>query len=306
MNNNRILSLIALVLVFALGFGACAQRPRNTAPAGPTATEVPAETESEAEAAPEAASEATPEPTAKPTAQPTAKPTAQPTEKPTTKPTAKPTAQPTAKPTAKPTVKPTVKPTAEPKVVTPDYTLLAQMKSSGKNALKVCWSKVKDANGYDVFFARCGDNYKAKATASITGTSVKFNGLKKGVEYKAYVQAWKWKNGRKAYIGKPSPEVHSIAGGYNSRSCNTKSVSLNRSSLTLKVGKSKTVRASVKAVKSGRKVLQHERLVRWYSSNSAVATVDKNGRIRAVGKGACRIYAIANNGLFSSVKVTVK
>ena len=166
--------------------------------------------------------------------------------------------------------------------------------------------KVKDANGYDVFFAKCGRNYKAKATASITGTSVKFNGLKKGTEYKAYVQAWKWKNGKKAYIGKPSPEVHSIAGGYNSRSCNTKSVSLNRSSLTLKVGKSKIVRASVKAVKSGRKVLQHERLVRWYSSNSAVATVDKNGRIRAVGKGTCRIYAIANNGLFSSVKVTVK
>ena len=120
------------------------------------------------------------------------------------------------------------------------------------------------------------------------------------------MRAWKWVDGKKTYIGKPSPEVHSITGGYNSRSCNAQSVSLSRRSLTLKAGKARTVRATVKGVKSDRKPLQHAKLVRWYSSNVNVATVDKNGKVKAAGKGTCTIYAIANNGVRSSVKVTVK
>ncbi len=61
-----------------------------------------------------------------------------------------------------------------------------------------------------------------------------------------------------------------------------------------------------KGVKSGKKVLQHVRKVRYYSSNINVATVNKSGKIKATGTGKCTIWAIANNGVRTSVKVTVK
>ena len=62
----------------------------------------------------------------------------------------------------------------------------------------------------------------------------------------------------------------------------------------------------MKGVKSGKKVLAHVRKVRYYSSNVNVATVNKNGKVKATGRGSCTIWAIANNGVRTSVKVTVK
>ena len=208
--------------------------------------------------------------------------------------------EPEPEPEPKPTVKPTVK---------AGYTLLGQLtvSGSGNKTLKMSWTKVKDADGYDVYFARCGKDFKLKASVAASASRcVRFTGLKKRESYKAYVRAWKKVNGKKVYIGKKSPELHAITGGYDKDYCNTKSVKLSRSALTLKVGKSKTIRASLKGVKSKRKVLDHVRKVRWYSSNVNVVAVDSNGKVKATGKGACTVYAIANNGIRNSVKVTVK
>ena len=51
-------------------------------------------------------------------------------------------------------------------------------------------------------------------------------------------------------------------------------------------------------------MLQHLKLVRWYSSNANVATVN-GGRVKAVAEGSCTIYAVANNGVRTSIKVKV-
>ena len=153
------------------------------------------------------------------TATPTAKPTATPKPTKTPKPTAKPTMTP--KPTVKPTVtpKPTVKPTATPtpKPADPDFTLLARMTvtGSGKKALKIAWTKVKGAEGYDIFFAKCNRHFKLKKTVSAAEScAVRFKGLDKRESYKADVRAWKKVDGKKTYIGKASPQVHAITGGY--------------------------------------------------------------------------------------------
>ena len=74
----------------------------------------------------------------------------------------------------------------------------------------------------------------------------------------------------------------------------------------LKVGKSKTLKATVKGVKSGKKLLQHAKLVRYYSSDADVATVSSSGKVKAVSKGKCIIWAIANNGVRARVKISVK
>ena len=234
---------------------------------------------------------ATPEPTAKPTATP----------KPTAKPTVKPTATP--KPTVKPTVTP--KPTKQP--VESDITLLATMKASGKTDMKLSWTRVKDADGYDIFFRRCGtgDYPLIASVKSSASRSYKVTGLKKATGYKAYVKAWKRIRGVRTYIGKASPTVHAITGGYTKKAANPKTVTVRTSKVTLMIDKSSTIRATVKGVKSGRQVLAHTKLLRYYSSNRNVATVSSTGKIRATGAGSCKIYVVANNGVRTTVKVTV-
>ena len=201
----------------------------------------------------------------------------------------------------------TPEPEPEPEPVVPDVALLARMTVAGssKTALKIAWTKIPGADGYDVYFVKCGRDYKSKPKASVTCCSVKISKLTARTEYKAYVRAWMKVGGKKVYLG-DSPELHAITGGYDAKYCNAKSVKLNKSAVTLKVGKTTTVKATVKGVKSGRKVLKHVRKVRYYSSNINVATVNKNGKIKATGTGKCTIWAVANNGIRSSVKVTVK
>ena len=129
--------------------------------------------------------------------------------------------------------------------------------------------------------------------------------LKKKSIHKAYVRAWQVVDGEQVYLG-DSPEVHAITGGYNAKYCNAKSVALNRSSLTLKPGGTARLKATVTGVKDGRKPLDHVEKVRWYSTDANVAIVDGNDRVRATGTGTCTIWAVANNGVRTSVKVTVK
>jgi uncharacterized protein YjdB len=65
------------------------------------------------------------------------------------------------------------------------------------------------------------------------------------------------------------------------------------------------IKASVKAVKSGRKLVKHSKKLRYYSSNHDVATVSADGKVTAVSTGSCTIYVMANNGIRAGVKVTV-
>lgn len=221
-------------------------------------------------------------------------------------PTPTPTATPTATPTVTPTVTPTPEPTQHP--VVSDYTLLATMKASSKTAMKLSWTKVADADGYDIFFKKCDGKSDYPLVASVKGSdtlSYEITGLKKSTSYKAYVKAWKKVKGVKVYIGKASPTLHTITGEYTKWKTNAKKVTVKASKVTLAIGKTSTIKASVKGVKSGRKVLAHAKKLRYYSSDRNVATVTSAGKIKATGTGSCTVYVIANNGVRASVKVTV-
>ncbi len=221
----------------------------------------------------------------------------------------KPTVKPTATPKPTETPKPTATPAPTPRPADPDFTLLARMTVSGdsKTALKLAWTKVKGAEGYDVFFARCNRRFKLKETVGASESrAVRFNGLDRRESYKGYVRAWKRVDGKKTYIGKASPQVHAITGGYTNHECNTRSVKLNKTRLTLKAGRSAALKAKLKGVKAGMKLLDHVDKVRFYSTDANVATIDAKGNISAVAKGSCTVYAIANNGVRNSVKVKVK
>ena len=52
--------------------------------------------------------------------------------------------------------------------------------------------------------------------------------------------------------------------------------------------------------------MSNHRKVAWESDDLTVAKVNSKGKITAVGKGSCYVYAYAQNGVSAKIKVTVK
>ena len=88
-------------------------------------------------------------------------------------------------------------------------------------------------------------------------------------------------------VNEPAPEVIEVA-----------SVLLNKTSLTLEIGESETIIATVLPNNAT------DKSVTWTSSDQSVATV-ANGKITAVGSGIATITATASNGKTAICKVTV-
>ena len=88
---------------------------------------------------------------------------------------------------------------------------------------------------------------------------------------------------------------------------NMKSISVKKKSVTLKVGKKAKIKAKYKLVKPNKRGMTegHAKLYRYATTDSAVATVNKAGKITAKGKGTCMIYVIGINGVSRGVEVTV-
>ena len=70
--------------------------------------------------------------------------------------------------------------------------------------------------------------------------------------------------------------------------------------------KNKTFKLKTKTVKEAGKTIKIHRKIAYESTNTSIATVDKNGKIKALSKGSCYIYVYAQNGIFARIHVTVK
>jgi hypothetical protein len=184
---------------------------------------------------------------------------------------------------------------------------------AGKKSLTLGWNRIKNADGYDIFFARCNHSHKkivCKKVKNIKGNNIftwKKSGLKKGIAYKSYVKAYVYKDGKKKYVYK-SPIMHAYTGNGNKKFTNAKAVKVKKTKVTLKKGKTFKIKAKVKKVRKAKKLMpkKHVATVRYLSTNKKVATVSKSGKIKAAGKGTCIVYAYAHNGVCKKVKVTVK
>lgn len=172
--------------------------------------------------------------------------------------------------------------------------LKAKGTPKSKKSIKLSWSKVPGAEEYIIYGNKCGKKNKYKKIATVKGTSYTAKKLKKGTYYKYTIVAVK---GDEAIA--TSKTIHVVTDG-GKKGNNTK-VKLSKTKLSLTAGKSKKIKATLKCKK---KVSIH-RKVAWESDNVTVATV-KNGKITAVGKGTCYIYAYAQNGVSAKIKVTVK
>lgn len=210
----------------------------------------------------------------------------------------------TAKPTPTPTPIPTPTPTPTP---TPGSLLLVTMVSQGDTSLKLTWAKMDGVDGYDIFLKPCSVKENPQLVASIESgdiTSYTITGLARNRSYNAHVRAWVRKNGSKQYILAKSPEVHAYTGNGTKKIANPGKLTLKKSSMTVKLGKTRSIKATVKGVKKG-KLKNHVAKLRYISSNPSVATVTAKGKVKAVGAGSCVIYVLTTNGIWKTVNITV-
>lgn len=182
--------------------------------------------------------------------------------------------------------------------------MLAKATASGNTAAKISWGKVTGAKSYEIWIAKCNDSnrdYELKKVATVTGaTSYTVKGLAANTPYKFRVIANTETGQVKSYLS------HFATSNLSENRTNPKTITLNKTEVSLKQGKTTKIKGTVTGVVSGKKLMEHEVTLRFATSNKKVATVDANGKITAVGKGWCRIYVVAENGLWQIVEVTVR
>ena len=183
-----------------------------------------------------------------------------------------------------------------------------------KDEITIHWGKVKGATGYKVYAGYCGPKMPdtpikiIKKGAKVKVKIKKLNGkkLKPKKNYKFCVVAFKTVEGVEKVLGR-TVTAH-IVGKKNKKYSNLKKLTLAKTKSALSMDKTFKIKAKVTLVDKTKKSLsdKHAPMFRYASTNKAVATVDKNGKVTAVGKGTCYIWVYAKNGYGKKVKITVK
>ncbi|MBQ9000419.1 MAG: Ig-like domain-containing protein [Eggerthellaceae bacterium] len=183
---------------------------------------------------------------------------------------------------------------------------------NNKKALTIAWSKKSGASGYEIYFAQCNHKNKknickkVKTVKSGKAGSWTKKGLKAGVSYKAFVMAYKMVNGQKEYAD-TSLTMHAYTSGGTKKVTNPKKVTVKSSKITVAKGQTSQIKAEVTKLSKSKKLIStgHAPTVRYISSDKSIAKVNKTGVVTGKKKGACKVYAIAANGVRATVKVTV-
>ena len=152
------------------------------------------------------------------------------------------------------------------------------------NSVKISWGKVNGAEKYRVY-VKNGKSWKKLADTTSTTFNDKNVSAKKTYTYT---------------VRCINSSANKFTSGYDSKGVTVTtpvkpSVKLNRTSLTLTKGKTYTLKTTVTGT---------NKAVSWSSSNSSVASVDKNGKVTAKTKGTATI-TVKVDGVSASCKVTV-
>lgn len=175
--------------------------------------------------------------------------------------------------------------------------------TGGNKSVTISWSKVKDASGYMVYGAQCGKKMVLLKTLPASKKSYKATKLSKGKYYKYIVIAYKEIYKEKRTIA-TSVSVHACTNGGKYKI--PSGIRISKSKVTLKKGKTSALKPKLKMKGKGA-FKTHIAKFRYESSNPAVATVTKKGKVKGIKKGkSCYIYIYAQNGIYKQVKVTVK
>ena len=101
-----------------------------------------------------------------------------------------------------------------------------------------------------------------------------------------------------SYAATPAANTTSTSASTTAKTTAPTKVTLNKTSATLVVGKTLTLKATLTPAKATTKLT-------WSSSDTKVATVDKNGKVKAVKKGTATITVKTSNNKKATCKITV-
>ena len=177
--------------------------------------------------------------------------------------------------------------------------------------LKIAWSRVDGADGYDIYAEKCGSNLKLMKTVK-DGAKTRFVIRKIGKQkisekgcYKVKIHAYRIAGGKKEILAKTL--TYHAAGKDNKKYTNAKSMKLSQTTLAIKEGGTQKIKAQIKKQDKKKRLLlkRHVSTYRYYSTDKNIASVSYNGIIKGNQKGSCTVYAVAANGVKKGIKVTV-
>ena len=172
--------------------------------------------------------------------------------------------------------------------------------------VQVTWGSVPSADTYEIYAEYCSKKQCEKISTVHGGNKLTFRQLngkklnpKKAV--KVYVEAYS--GGMK--LGRT---LLGHAAGPKNKQTNAKKVKASKNTYKLKIGKTAKIKAGTVKESKRKKLLgaNHSARYRYATSDMSVATVDKKGRIKAVGTGTCNIWVYAQNGRSKMVTVIVQ
>ena len=183
-----------------------------------------------------------------------------------------------------------------------------QFKSSKqtKTSVTLSWKKVSKAKTYVIYGNKCGKKNRMKRLAKATRKTKKIKKLlgkkiKKGTYYKFMIVALdKNKN-----VVSSSKVVHVATKGGKVGNVGKVKTKAKKNKTVIKKGKTFKLKGKQIPAKKKLKVKKH-RAIKYESTNTKIATVNKKGVVKGKKKGKCYVFVYSQNGVFAKIKITVK
>ena len=175
-------------------------------------------------------------------------------------------------------------------------------------SIDLSWNRVANASSYVIYGNNCVKGVKPVKLAVTSGNkqtikTVSNRKLNKGTYYKFIVVALDRNNN---VVSTSKVVCAATKGG---KVGNHKKVTVSKSVIkkAKKLKKGKSLKLKAKAVPQSRKLkVRKHAAIRYESTNANIASVSKKGVVKAKNKGACYVYAFAQNGICKKIKVVVK